>query len=64
KNLIQENPEIGWVEFIEALVILAFDCLERTTEMLDVLKEANVVDAGAKGFVLILEAWKDIILAQ
>lgn len=64
KTLIQENPGIEWIEYMEALVELAFDCLERTKEMLDVLKEANVVDAGAKGFALILESWKDIILAK
>ena len=52
KRLIQENPEIDWNEFMDKLVILANDCLERTKEMLDVLKEANVVDAGAKGFVI------------
>jgi dihydroxyacetone kinase-like predicted kinase len=64
KEIIQDNPEIGWIEFMEILVIIANECLERTTDMLDVLKEANVVDAGAKGFVLILESWKDIILAK
>ncbi|MCG3220808.1 MAG: DAK2 domain-containing protein [Candidatus Heimdallarchaeota archaeon] len=64
KTIIVENPEISWIEYMEILVEMAYDCLGRTTEMLDVLKEANVVDAGAKGFVLILESWKDIILAQ
>ncbi|NPD88350.1 MAG: DAK2 domain-containing protein [Asgard group archaeon] len=64
KSIILGNPEIEWIEYMEILVEIAFDCLERTTEMLDVLKEANVVDAGAKGFVLIFESWKDIILAR
>ena len=64
KIVILENPEISWIEYMEILVEMAFDCLERTTDMLDVLKEAGVVDAGAKGFVLILESWKDIILAR
>ena len=64
KSIIEENPDIQWNEYIESLVEIAYDCLERTTEMLDVLKEANVVDAGAKGFVLILDSWKDIIQSQ
>ncbi|MHA2357800.1 MAG: DAK2 domain-containing protein [Candidatus Heimdallarchaeaceae archaeon] len=64
QRLIEENPEIDWIDYMDKLVILAKDCLERTKDMLDVLKEANVVDAGAKGFVIILESWKDIIAMQ
>ncbi len=64
RAITQENPEISWIDYMIILVEMAYDCLERTTEMLDVLKEANVVDAGAKGFVLILKSWKDIILAK
>ena len=62
-ELISDNPEIGWIEFINSLVEISWDCLERTKEMLVVLKEANVVDAGAKGFVHILESWRDIIVS-
>ncbi|MCE7739603.1 MAG: DAK2 domain-containing protein [Candidatus Heimdallarchaeota archaeon] len=63
-ELISQNPEINWIDFINILVETSWDCLERTKEMLDVLKEANVVDAGAKGFVHILESWRDIIVKE
>jgi len=63
-ELIEQNPEINWIEFIDALVKEGNESLEQTMEMLDVLKEAGVVDAGAKGFVHILESWRDIIKEQ
>ena len=63
-ELISQNPEINWIDFINHLVETSWDCLARTKYMLDVLKEANVVDAGAKGFVHILESWRDIIVKE
>jgi len=62
EQLIKENPTIDWVEYINQLVMASHITLKQTKEMLDVLKEANVVDAGAKGFVHILESWRDIIV--
>ncbi|MCK5142110.1 MAG: DAK2 domain-containing protein, partial [Candidatus Heimdallarchaeota archaeon] len=59
-----EQQDIDWIEFIDLLVEESKQCLEETTEMLEVLKEANVVDAGAKGFVHILESWKEVIYNQ
>jgi uncharacterized protein len=41
--------------YLEALVAEARASLERTPDLLPVLKEAGVVDAGARGFVLLLE---------
>jgi uncharacterized protein len=41
--------------YLEALLRHARSSLERTPELLPVLKEAGVVDAGAKGFVHIIE---------
>ncbi|MCE7741888.1 MAG: DAK2 domain-containing protein [Candidatus Heimdallarchaeota archaeon] len=61
-DLITENPAIDWIEYINELVDASNITLKLTKEMLDVLKEANVVDAGAKGFVHILESWRDIIV--
>jgi dihydroxyacetone kinase-like predicted kinase len=63
-ELTSERKDIDWIEFIDLLVEESKQCLEETTEMLDILKEANVVDAGAKGFVHILESWKDVINRQ
>ena len=60
-EITSERKDVDWIEFIDLLVEESKQCLEETTEMLDILKEANVVDAGAKGFVHILESWKDVI---
>ncbi len=45
-----DNPE----KFFEHLVESAEEVLEQTPEMLPVLKQANVVDAGGQGFVTML----------
>ncbi len=42
-------------EFFEHLVNSAEEVLEQTPEMLPVLKQANVVDAGGQGFVTMLK---------
>lgn len=41
--------------------IQANDTLQRTKEMLPVLKKANVVDAGGKGFALIIEGMLSVV---
>lgn len=43
------------VTFLESLIIQAKDTLSRTPEMLAVLKQADVVDAGGKGLIFLLE---------
>jgi len=43
------------VQFLEDLIVQAKDTLNRTPEMLKVLKQADVVDAGGKGLVYLLE---------
>jgi len=43
------------VVFLESLIDQAKDTLRRTPEMLKVLKQADVVDAGGKGLVFLLE---------
>ncbi len=47
----RDNPEA----FFERLVASAEEVLEQTPEMLPVLKQANVVDAGGQGFVTMLK---------
>lgn len=54
KELIDDFVEL----FIKALQV-AKDSLADTTRQLEVLRKANVVDAGAKGFVLFLEGMID-----
>jgi hypothetical protein len=43
------------VIFLESLIEQAKDTLNRTPEMLKVLKQADVVDAGGKGLIFLLE---------
>ncbi|SHI72730.1 hypothetical protein SAMN02745751_00919 [Dethiosulfatibacter aminovorans DSM 17477] len=43
------------VDFLEIVVEHAKDALRRTPEMLDVLKQAGVVDAGGQGLVFLME---------
>lgn len=43
------------VVFLEVLIAQAKDTLSRTPEMLKVLKQADVVDAGGKGLIYLLE---------
>lgn len=41
--------------FMESLILQAKDTLSRTPDMLKVLKQADVVDAGGKGLVFLME---------
>lgn len=43
------------LEFLEAVVDWGKEILEKTPEMLPILKEAGVVDSGGKGYLIILE---------
>ncbi len=51
----ERNPLPDFVPLIQSLVIHAQDSLARTPDLLPVLKKAGVVDAGAMGFVSLLE---------
>jgi len=44
--------------------VIAKEALARTTEQLEVLRIAKVVDAGAKGFVLFIEGMKEALLTR
>ncbi len=43
------------ITFLEIVLEQSRDTLERTPDMLEVLKKSGVVDAGGKGYVLLLE---------
>lgn len=49
-------------KMFEILCAAAKDALEKTPEMLPVLKEAGVVDAGGQGFLYILEGMKSYLI--
>jgi len=44
-------------QVLDAARTAAMDALERTPQMLEVLRRAGVVDAGGQGLVVILDAW-------
>jgi uncharacterized protein len=50
----------GLVGVLEAATAAAEDSLARTPELLPVLKEAGVVDAGAAGYVLLLDVLMNV----
>lgn len=43
------------VEFLKAILKVGFESLDRTPEILPILKEADVVDAGGRGLMCLLE---------
>jgi uncharacterized protein len=51
----RDETEADFVSLMERLLARARESLARTPDLLPVLKEAGVVDAGAKGFVHLLE---------
>ncbi|MBE6847701.1 MAG: DAK2 domain-containing protein [Ruminococcus sp.] len=56
-NKAQElaKQDLSLCDFLQGVCDEANDVLKQTTEMLPALKKANVVDAGGKGFCIILE---------
>lgn len=49
------RSETNIVEFLRKIIQSGKETLAKTPEMLSVLKEAGVVDAGGKGYIIILE---------
>ena len=56
------SNETDYKKVLEIIVAAAQDALLKTPEMLPVLKEAGVVDAGGQGFLYILEGMKSYLL--
>lgn len=48
---LSEEPELSLDECIDEIIIYAKEVLERTPEMLPVLKQAGVVDSGGQGLI-------------
>jgi DegV family protein with EDD domain len=51
----ENSPEVGFAEMLEQSLVLMRSALARTTEQLEELRRADVVDAGASGFVTLIE---------
>ncbi|MHA1303850.1 MAG: DAK2 domain-containing protein [Candidatus Heimdallarchaeaceae archaeon] len=56
------EKEGDWVEMISGTYLTAVESLKNTPNLLPVLKEAGVVDAGAKGFVNIWLGWCFVLM--
>jgi DAK2 domain fusion protein YloV len=57
----EANATNGLVTAIEHASRAAGDAVERTPELLPVLRDAGVVDAGGKGFTLLLDALLEVV---
>ena len=58
------NPDADLVAVLEAARVQGHDALARTPEMLPVLKDAGVVDAGGQGLLLLLDALLHVVDGQ
>ena len=56
----QKNPE-DFGEFFDVIIRSGYAILERTPEMLPVLKQANVVDSGGSGLMYIYSGYAAVI---
>ncbi|MDO9575504.1 MAG: DAK2 domain-containing protein, partial [bacterium] len=57
RDAVQDRSFRTMEELSEFIVRVGYDALNRTPDLLPILKEAGVVDAGAQGFCLILDAF-------
>ena len=54
---VKKNPNISIEDYMACMLQEAEESLQRTPELLNVLKEANVVDSGGSGYVCILQGF-------
>ncbi|MCJ7666068.1 MAG: DAK2 domain-containing protein [Actinobacteria bacterium] len=54
EEIVENNSEISMEELLNSIIGSAEKSVERTTYLLPILKQANVVDAGAQGILEIL----------
>jgi DAK2 domain fusion protein YloV len=57
----EQHAGDGLVALLDAACEAANDAVARTPDLLPVLKEAGVVDAGGKGFTLLLDALLEVV---
>lgn len=64
KQFIVDHPESDILETLRFLIEAAHHSLQRTPDLLPVLKEVGVVDSGGAGYVKILEGFEQALLGQ
>jgi DAK2 domain fusion protein YloV len=57
----EANSSDGLVTLLDAASVAARDAVAATPDLLPVLKDAGVVDAGGKGFTLLLDAFLEVV---
>lgn len=58
------NKDDDFVDFLYSIILHIEATLEKTPDMLDVLKQAGVVDAGGKGLIIILKGFWEVLSGQ
>lgn len=64
EKLVKDSGDPDIIRFVEQVTGEMRAVLDKTPEMLPVLKEAGVVDSGGEGLVTILEGMKDALLGK
>ncbi|MAZ61058.1 MAG: hypothetical protein CMG50_02635 [Candidatus Marinimicrobia bacterium] len=57
KELCSENIDISFEVFLDKCYHESVQSLEKTKNILKILRKSDVVDAGALGFVLLMQGW-------
>jgi len=57
-DYLETYPNKNIIEFFDFLITSAHESLQRTPDLLPVLKEVGVVDSGAYGYIKILEGFR------
>jgi len=61
KALETWNSDDDFIDFFYSVIVHIEAVLEKTPDMLDVLKQAGVVDAGGKGLIIILKGFLEVL---
>ena len=63
-NYVVNNPETTILEYMEVLVKESYESLQRTPDLLPVLKEVGVVDSGGAGLLTIIKGFQASLLGN
>ena len=63
-ELLEQDPDVSLETLISESIARAEEVLEKTPEMLPVLKEAGVVDSGGQGLIQVLKGAQDAFLGK
>jgi DAK2 domain fusion protein YloV len=58
---VHAQGEATLEQLLDRIAVAARDAVARTPELLPVLRDAGVVDAGGRGFELLLAAWLNVV---